>query len=140
MARACVAYPWRVYLDIDAAFSWSPEYLLSADQSELFVRAKDGKLTNYFLAAEAPHPVLAAVAAKIEENIALGTMTSVYDMTGPTVVDVVAGSSPVRIEPFRSVCRQGQFTKKSFQYPERLKGYWAQEEKQRPIVARKPAS
>ncbi|MGW1425737.1 glycosyltransferase family 32 protein [Bradyrhizobium manausense] len=126
-----------VYLDVDAAFSWSPEYLLSADQSELFVRAKDGRLTNYFLAAEPSHPALAAVAAKIAENIASGTITSVYDMTGPTVIDLVAGNSSLRIEPFRLVCRQGQFTKKSFQYPEQLRGYWAHEEKKRPIVATK---
>ncbi|MHC2435331.1 glycosyltransferase family 32 protein [Bradyrhizobium sp. USDA 4451] len=128
-----------IYLDVDAAFSWSPELLLSADQSELFVRAKDGRLTNYFLAAEPAHPALAAVAAKIKENIAEATITSVYDMTGPTVIDLVAGHSSVRIEPFRLVCRQGQFTKKSFQYPERLKGYWAHEEKNRPIVAVQPA-
>ncbi|MCP3460409.1 glycosyltransferase family 32 protein [Bradyrhizobium sp. CCGUVB23] len=112
-----------VYLDIDAAFSWPPEYLLRADQSALFVRAKDGRLTNYFLAAEPAHPVLTAVVGKMVENITSNAIKSVYDMTGPTVIDLVAGNSPVPIEPFRSVCRQGQFTRKSFQYPENLKGY-----------------
>lgn len=59
-----------LYLDVDAALSWPPEYLLSSDQSELFVRAKDGKLTNYFLAAEPGHPTLATVTGKIVDNIA----------------------------------------------------------------------
>lgn len=61
-------------------------------------------------------------------------------MTGPTVVDFVAGNSSVRIEPSKSVCRQGQLTKKSFQYPDDMRGYWAFEEQKRPIVRRKLAS
>jgi mannosyltransferase OCH1-like enzyme len=139
---------WRVlvllthgglYLDIDAALSWPPEYLLGADQSELFVRTKDGRLTNYFLAAEPAHPVFAEVACKIVDNITSNTIASVYDMTGPTVVDLVAGRLSVRAEPFGTVCRQGQFTKKSFQYPDALKGYWAREEEKRPIVRTKAA-
>ncbi|MCP3381229.1 mannosyltransferase [Bradyrhizobium sp. CCGUVB4N] len=129
-----------IYLDVDAAFSWPPEYLLSADQSELFVRAKDGRLTNYFLAAEPAHPVLTAAVGKMVENIVSGTIASVYDMTGPTVIDHVAANSPVRIEPFRSVSRQGQFTRKSFQYPDRLKGYWAREEEKGPIVIKASVS
>ena len=128
-----------IYLDIDAALSWPPEYLLGADQSELFVRTKDGRLTNYFLAAEPAHPVLAAVACKVVDNITSNTIASVYDMTGPTVVDLVAGKLSVRAEPFGTVCRQGQFTKKSFQYPDALKGYWAREEEKRPIVRTKAA-
>ena len=129
-----------VYLDIDAAFSWPPEYLLSAEQSELFVRANDGRLTNYFISAEPAHPLLAVVADRIVSNIKSNTIASVYDMTGPTVIELVAGNSSARIEPSRTVCRQGQFTKKSFQYPEHLSGYWAYEEKMRPIVKRRVAA
>lgn len=66
-------------------------------------------------------------------------IASVYDVTGPTVVDLVAGRLSVRAEPFGTVCRQGQFTKKSFQYPDALKGYWAREEEKRPIVRTKAA-
>ncbi|WP_420965466.1 hypothetical protein [Bradyrhizobium sp. B120] len=66
-------------------------------------------------------------------------MTSVYGMTGPTLVDLIAGNAPVRIEMFRSVCRQGQFTKKSFQYPDVRNGYWAREEEKGPIVVAAPS-
>ncbi|MGY3690556.1 mannosyltransferase OCH1-like enzyme [Bradyrhizobium sp. USDA 3240] len=113
-----------VYVDIDAAFCWPPELMLSVDQSELFVLTKDDKLTNYFLAAEPTHPVLAKIATKIAENITSGTMTSIYDMTGPTVVDLIAGGILVRAEPFRLVCLA-------------LKGYWAREEEKGPNVVRR---
>jgi mannosyltransferase OCH1-like enzyme len=123
-----------VYLDADATFSWPPEYFLSSDQSELFAREPDGRLTNYFLAAVAGHPMLMEIAAKIVENIQANEIASVYDMTGPTVVNELAGRASVRIAPSRSVCRQGQLTKKVFQYPDRLRGYWAKEQLERPIV------
>jgi hypothetical protein len=43
--------------------------------------------------------LLAAIAEKIVENIQSNTLTSVYDMTGPTVVDALAGAGPFDIEP-----------------------------------------
>jgi mannosyltransferase OCH1-like enzyme len=129
-----------VYLDADAAFCWPPEFLLRPDQTELFILEKDRKLTNYFLAAAPNHPVLAAIAYKIVQNIQANSLQSVYDMTGPTVVDEVARSASVEIELSRSVCRQGQFTKKVFQYPDKLKGYWGKEQAERPIVRPKEAS
>jgi mannosyltransferase OCH1-like enzyme len=82
-----------LYLDADATFSWPPEYLLSADQTELFLREKNGRLTNYFLASVSRHPVLEEIAKKIVENIQANEIRSVYDMTGPTVVDDLAGST-----------------------------------------------
>jgi mannosyltransferase OCH1-like enzyme len=123
-----------IYLDADATFSWSPEHFLGTDQTELFVREKDGRLTNYLLAAVAGHPLLATIARRIVENIRANEITSVYDLTGPTVVDDLVRGAPVNIEPSQSVCRQGQFTKKVFQYPDKLKGYWAKEQLERPIV------
>jgi mannosyltransferase OCH1-like enzyme len=123
-----------VYLDADAAFSWPPDRFLSADQNELFVRERDGRLTNYFLAAVPGHPLFVTIAKKIVENVQANTLTSVYDMTGPTVVDALVDAGPYNVEPSRYVCRQGQFTKKVFQYPEQLKGYWAREQEKRPIV------
>jgi mannosyltransferase OCH1-like enzyme len=122
-----------IYMDIDAALSWCPDAILN--QAELFIRAKDGKLTNYFLACAPGHPILKDIANKIIENITDGSIASVYDMTGPTVVDAVASSAPVRIEPHSLVCRQGQFTKKYFQYPDGV-GYWAKEQTKRHIVGK----
>src|SRR5262249_45029089 len=117
--------------------SWSPEAFLRADQTELFIRANTGELTNYFLASAPGNPILKEIADKIVQNIAADTLTSVYDMTGPTVVDAVASGAPVCIEAHEIVCRQGQFTSKSFQYPGNRRGYWALEQSRKPIV--KPA-
>jgi mannosyltransferase OCH1-like enzyme len=130
-----------IYLDIDAAFSWSPESLLGPTQDELFIRAKDGKLTNYFLASAPENPIFKNIADQIVKNIAGGTITSVYDMTGPTVVDTIAGAASVQVQPHKLVCRQGQFTNKLFQYPDNKTGYWAKEELQTHIVKKPcPAS
>ncbi len=55
-------------------------------------------------------------------------------MTGPTVIDELAGNAAVCIESSTLVCRQGQFTRKVFQYPDKLRGYWVKEQAERPIV------
>jgi len=142
---AAMADLWRIlvlldrggiYMDIDAALSWPPEAFLSADQTELFVRTKDGKLTNYFLASIPGHPIIKSIADKIVENISSGTITSVYDMTGPTVVNEVAGTAAVQIQPNELVCRQGQFTTKSLQYPDNKKGYWVLEQERKEVLKR----
>jgi mannosyltransferase OCH1-like enzyme len=124
-----------IYLDVDAALSWPPELLIRDGQTEQFVREKDGRLTNYFIAAAPGHPVLAEIAAKIVANISANRIASIYDMTGPSVINEIASKANVRIEPSRLFCRQGQFTSKTLQYPDKLKGYWAREEEKRPIVA-----
>ncbi|WP_187434727.1 glycosyltransferase family 32 protein [Bradyrhizobium cytisi] len=123
-----------IYLDIDATFSWPPEWFLSADQDELFLRDPDRRLTNYCLAAAPGNGTIVAIRDRIAENITTNTLKSVFDMTGPTVVNIVAGAAPVTIETAKLVCRQGQLTQKRFQYPDRLKGYWAKEQVEGPIV------
>jgi mannosyltransferase OCH1-like enzyme len=123
-----------IYLDIDAAFSWWPESFLAPDQSELFLRDGDGRLTNYFLAASPGSKVLASIRDQVALNIRSNSLKSVFDMTGPTVVDAIAGCASVEIEQSKLVCRQGQFTKKRFQYPDNLKGYWAREQEKKSIL------
>ncbi|WP_375414570.1 glycosyltransferase family 32 protein [uncultured Bradyrhizobium sp.] len=123
-----------IYLDIDAAFSWSPESFLSSDHSELFLREGDGRLTNYFMAASPGSTILAGIRDRAVHNIKMNSLKSVFDMTGPSVVDAVAGRAAVEIERSKLVCRQGQFTKKIFQYPDNMRGYWAREQEQKAIV------
>jgi hypothetical protein len=45
------------------------------------------------------------------------------------VLDAVADRPGVVIDASRGVSRQAQFTSKHLQYPDRLRGYWVQEEK-----------
>lgn len=128
-----------IYIDIDAALTWPPEAFLSVDQTELFIRARDGELTNFFLASAPGNTIFKQIADKIIENIAADRITSVYDMTGPTVVDAIADTTSVKIEPHELVCRQGQFTKKAFQYPDK-RGYWVVEQIQTSIVRKQTPS
>lgn len=129
---------WRVlamlhegglYLDIDAAFDWPADGLLANDPPELLIRNKDGMMTNYFMACEPGNPTMQAILDRILANIDEGTLTSVYDLTGPTVLDAVADRPGVVIDASRGVSRQAQFTSKHLQYPDRLRGYWVEEEK-----------
>lgn len=123
-----------IYMDLDAALLWPPELFLDSDQSELLVRPKDGRLTNYFMAAAPGNPVFKAIADRISENIADGSIASVFDMTGPAVVHGVASKKPVRVAPYNIVCKQGIFTNKKFQYPDDDTRYWVTAQMQTEIV------
>jgi mannosyltransferase OCH1-like enzyme len=123
-----------VYIDIDAAFCWPLEKMIGVEQSELFVRHKDGVFTNHFLAARPAHPLIEEMAARIVMNINANTLQSVFDMTGPTVVHEVAKGKSVYTEANRLVARQAMFTSKKYQYPDNLSGYWVKEQKEREIV------
>jgi mannosyltransferase OCH1-like enzyme len=134
---------WRVlallkhgglYMDVDAALCWSAEGLAKPDQTELFIRNPDGTLTNFFMASAPGNPLLQAMIEQILDNIRTNTLASVYDMTGPTVVDAIANRDGVTIERARLVCRQGQFTSKVFQYPDNLRGYWVKEQQENSIL------
>jgi len=114
-----------IYLDIDATLTWSPELFLATDQTELIVRTRNDGLTNYFMATAPNNPILKAIADRIVENIKNDAITSVYDMTGPTVVNAVVDTSRAHIEPYNVICKQGLFTNKDFQYPDSRKHYWA---------------
>jgi mannosyltransferase OCH1-like enzyme len=86
------------------------------------------------MASTANNPVLESMAQKIVSNIQENILTSVYEMTGPTVVDSVAENFNVAVERTRLVCRQGQFTSKIFQYPDNLNGYWVKEQERTQIT------
>lgn len=119
-----------IYLDIDSNFVRPPADYLDADTSEVFLRAGNDEITNYFIAAAPGHPLLAQMAEAIRVNIEEGTLTSIYAMTGPTVVERIVKASPgVRIEDYRGICTQGQFTNKRLQYAGKKDGAWWTEEK-----------
>lgn len=123
-----------VYMDIDAALLWPPELFFESDQTELLIRPKNGALTNYFMATVPGNPVFKTIADRICKNIAEGSISSVFDMTGPTVVDAIASVMPVRTAPYNVVCKQGLFTNKRFQYPDDKTRYWVTAQMQTAIV------
>ncbi|MDN2584324.1 hypothetical protein [Aquibium sp. ELW1220] len=55
-------------------------------------------------------------------------------MTGPTVVEtVVRSSSGARVEDYRGICTQGQFTNKRLQYAGKKDGAWWTEQEAKGI-------
>lgn len=134
---------WRVlvllrhggfYMDMDAGLCWPAEKLVSSGDSELFIRNPDGSLTNFFMASAPDNPLLSAISEKIVDNIQKNTLTSVFDMTGPTVLIEVLDDAGPNIEHSRLVCRQGLLTSKVFQYPDNLRGYWVQDQQNTSIL------
>lgn len=123
-----------VYLDIDATLSWPPESFLEPDQTELLVRTKTEGLSNYFMASVPNNPILEAIADRIRENIKDNSITSVFEMTGPIVVNIVANTLPVHTASYDIVCKQGLFTNKKFQYPDDHTRYWVTAQMQTDIV------
>jgi mannosyltransferase OCH1-like enzyme len=123
-----------VYLDIDATLLWPPEKFLLAGQKELFIQARNGTLTNYFMAAAPGNSILSAVSERIQANIAQNTLRNVFEMTGPAVLETIGNDKEVQVEESRLVCRQGVFTNKYLQYPNETGGYWAQEQIEKNIV------
>jgi mannosyltransferase OCH1-like enzyme len=129
-----------VYIDIDAAFCWPLERMITDDQTELFVQLKDGSITNHFIAVCPNHPLIREIADRIVSNIKENTLKSVFDMTGPTVVTEVLQGKTATIGANRYVARQALITTKKHQYPEKLAGYWVEEQKKRSIVRSDPPS
>jgi len=124
-----------IYLDIDSNFVLPPAGYLDPGTTEVFLRAGNDEITNYFMAAAPGHPLLARIADAIRTNIENGTLTSVYSMTGPTVVDRIVTASPgTRVEDYRGICTQGQFTNKRLQYAGKKGGDWWTEQKTNGIL------
>ena len=122
-----------IYVDIDAAICWPPELLLVDEQSELLI-LKDVGITNYFMASAPGNLLMKQIADRILLNIQENKLKSVFDMTGPTVVDAIANREGISIEHARLVCRQGQFTSKRFQYADKVRGHWGYEQKDKNII------
>jgi len=122
-----------IYIDFDANMSWFAERFLDADQHDLFLDM-GAEITNYFLASAPGNPAMQEIRQQISKNIQENTLTSVYHMTGPTVVDQIVRQRKATIRPYRQVATQGQFTNKLFQYADKKRGGWGQEQQDRSIV------
>lgn len=139
---------WRVlvllkeggmYLDIDSNFTSNPERFLKGDPEGVFIAMKNGEVTNYFLASAPGNPVLQAVVDRIVENIEAGELTSVYDLTGPTVLDAVVKAAGIAPLSYKLACTQGQFINKRGQYSDKPNGAWHVAQQTQKIVASEKA-
>lgn len=128
--RMLVLYRYGgVYMDIDAAFCFPPALFLSDSQQELFIRHKGKPVTNSFIAASSFHSVIKAISDKIKINIDTKKNCSIFEITGPIVVDSIVAGSTCKIELPNRVCKQGIFVQKKYQYPDKSQLHWVEEEK-----------
>jgi mannosyltransferase OCH1-like enzyme len=127
-----------VYLDIDANLTCDLDRLIQPCDDGLFIAMKTGEVTNYFLASAPNNPVLWDVCRRIVANIEAGELTSVYHMTGPTVLEAAVRALGAPITPYKRACVQGQFVNKRAQYRDKPTGIWNHEQKRRPILAPEP--
>jgi mannosyltransferase OCH1-like enzyme len=125
-----------VYLDIDANFVASPEQFIEPDADGVFIELKNGEATNYFMASAPGNPILEEVCARIVWNINQASLSCVYALTGPLVLDHVLKERGVPRLNYKKACVQGQFTNKFGQYADKPDGVWTIAEKLKPILAR----
>ncbi|MCW8280490.1 MULTISPECIES: glycosyltransferase family 32 protein [Agrobacterium] len=123
-----------IYLDIDSNFAARPEDVIGTDEEAVFIAMKEGEITNYFMASKPGHPALKLIADRIAQNIEEGTLVSVYDMTGPTVVHAVVKELGLPVRNYREMCTQGQFTNKRAQYADKKDGAWWAEQAKTSII------
>ncbi|MEM5529256.1 glycosyltransferase [Gammaproteobacteria bacterium AS21] len=117
-------YYGGVYMDIDAHLVWPLSYVIDDNDEEVFILNKK-HFTNYFMATKAGNPVLQKtidiVVKNIEENNVSG---GVYDLTGPTALNLAIAGANVHHRFYRITCNQGTFTNEYFQYIDKPRGKW----------------
>jgi mannosyltransferase OCH1-like enzyme len=123
-----------VYLDMDANFAWPPEWSIKKDDDVFFIHDRTGEITNFFLAGAIGNPVFEGLEAGIRRNIEIGTLKSIFEMTGPVAIKKGLEGRPVLIHSFRNVCHQGQFMNARLQYPDRGRVKWTQEQKTKSVL------
>lgn len=119
-----------VYMDIDAHAVWPLSKMIKPEFDELFLMTKK-HYSNYFIAC-APNNVhiqktLEIIVNNIEQkNIGGG----VYDLTGPTALNLAIGDNTVNHRFYRITCNQGSFTNEYFQYMDKPRGKWIYADKE----------
>ncbi len=133
--RLLVLQKWGgVYMDIDAHLVWPLHWIIQPEYSELYLKIKDGRLTNYFIASKPNNPNLQEIIDKIIIHIEQNKLTNVYELTGPAVFDSILSHKNVLTAYYRYTCNQGNFTNEFFQYMDKPQGKWNREQEQRSII------
>lgn len=113
-----------VYMDIDAHLVWSLSSVIQKDQEELYITARKGDITNYFIASKNDNINLKKMVDVVLKNIEENTIKNVYVLTGPGVFNQILDINEVDTVSFRYVCNQGNFTNDYFQYIDKAEGKW----------------
>ena len=113
-----------VYMDIDAHLVWPLSSIIKAEQKELYILARKGDITNYFIASQNDNVNLKKMIDVVLKNIEENTIKNVYVLTGPGVFNKVLNIDEVDTMPYRYTCNQGNFTNDYFQYIDKAEGKW----------------
>lgn len=117
-------YYGGVYMDIDAHAVWSLSKMIKAEDTEVFLLNKE-HYTNYFIAVAKNNPIVEKTIQIIVDNIEQKKIEGgVYELTGPSTLNVAIGEQKVNYRFYRYTCVQGSFTNEYFQYLDKPKGKW----------------
>jgi len=118
-----------IYLDIDAHLVWKLSSIIKPKDREVFLLNKK-EYTNYFIASSKNNSTIKDTLNIIVENIENKKIGGgVYDLTGPTTLNIAIGDKIVNHRFYRITCIQGSFTNEYFQYIDKPKGKWTHAKK-----------
>jgi len=113
-----------VYMDIDAHLVWPLSKIIKPEDKEVFLLNKE-HYTNYFIASEPHNPVLEETLRIIIDNINNKKIErGVYDLTGPTALNIALEGKACNSRYYRYTALQGSFTNEHFQYIDKPRGKW----------------
>ncbi len=113
-----------IYMDIDAHLVWPLSKIIKSDDEEVFLLNKQ-HITNYFIASAKDNQILKDSLDIIVDNIQKEKIEGgVYNLTGPTVLNIAIGDKKVNHRFYRITCVQGSFTNEYFQYIDKPRGKW----------------
>ncbi len=123
-------YYGGIYMDIDAHAVWPLSKIINPEDSEVFLLNKQ-HYTNYFIATAKDNPIIQKTLQIIVDNIQHKKIGGgVYDLTGPSTLNLAIGETKVNYRFYRLTCVQGSFTNEYFQYIDKPKGKWTHAKKE----------
>ena len=125
-----------VYMDIDAHLVWPMSWIIKAEQTELYIVARKGDISNYFIASKNDNIHLKKMIEVVLKNIEENTLKNVYVLTGPGVFNQVLDVDAVNTINYRYTCNQGNFTNDYFQYVDKPEGKWTRAQEVIDIIKR----
>ena len=119
-----------VYMDIDGHSVWPLSKIIKPDDKEVFLMTKK-HISNYFIASSKDNPILKKAVDIIVDNIEKKNIgNGVYDLTGPTALNLAIGDQKINSRFYRITCNQGSFTNEYFQYIDKPRGKWIYADKE----------
>ena len=119
-----------IYMDIDAHLVWPMERIIRPNFNELFFKSKKDHFTNNILASGTNNPNLEKAIRIVMENIQSGKdFETIYEITGPPVINEALEGKKVEFRYSRFSCAHGTFTNEYFQYIDKKEGKWTRAKK-----------